>query len=132
MEGDDTSAVLVRFENGVVGTFVESFVMKSLVTAAGGEVHTVRVDGELGSMQVNDRHIIEIYSENTNFWQDEAPVQHNLYVPDQNSFDLEVEHFLDCVQTGNIPLTDGRVMRRPLEIVLACYHSMETGQPVQL
>ena len=50
MEGDDTSVALVRFRSGAVGTLVESFLMKSLVTAAGPEVHTLRVDGTLGHL----------------------------------------------------------------------------------
>ena len=132
MEGDDTSVALLRFKNGAVGVFVESFVMKSLVTAAGPEVHTLRIDGELGSLKVNDAQIIEIYSENEDFWQGETLTQHDLYVPDENTFDLEVKHFLDCLHTGRAPLTDGRLMRRPLEIVLAAYHSMESGQAVHL
>ena len=132
MEGDDTSVALIRFKNGVVGTFVQSFVMKSLVTAAGPEIHTVRIDGELGSIEVNDQHIIQLYSENEEFWQGETLTQHDLYVPEQNTFELEVKHFLYCLCTGSVPLTDGRSMRRSLEIVLAAYHSMETGQPVQL
>jgi len=49
MEGDDTSVALVRFRDGTVGTLVESFVMKSLTTAAGPEVHTLRIDGDLGA-----------------------------------------------------------------------------------
>ncbi|MBC7237894.1 MAG: Gfo/Idh/MocA family oxidoreductase, partial [Chloroflexi bacterium] len=50
MEGDDTSVALVRFRGegarpGAVGTLVESFLMKNLITASGPEVHTVRIDG---------------------------------------------------------------------------------------
>jgi hypothetical protein len=36
------------------------------------------------------------------------------------------------VRAGVEPLTSGRSQRRPLEIVLAAYQSMETGQPVML
>jgi len=35
LEGDDTSVALARFRKGVVATFVQSFIMKSLATAAG-------------------------------------------------------------------------------------------------
>ena len=52
--------------------------------------------------------------------------------PRQDTFFLEVQHFLDCLRTGNEPVTSGRAMRRPLEIVLAAYRSMETGAPVFL
>jgi predicted dehydrogenase len=132
MEGDDTSVALVRFKNGVVGTFVQSFVMKSLITAAGSEIHTLRIDGQLGSLEVKDQHIIQLYSEKEDLRQGETITQHDIYIPKQNTFELEVKHFLHCLNTGSTPLTDGRSMRRPLEIVLAAYRSMETGQPVHL
>jgi len=132
MEGDDTSVALVRFKNGVVGSFVQSFVMKSLGTAAGSEIHTLRIDGELGSMVVEDGHTIRLYSEQPEMQGKESLIQHEIYVPEQDTFLLEVQHFLDCLRTGNEPVTNGRAMRRPLEIVLAAYRSTETGAPVLL
>jgi predicted dehydrogenase len=132
MEGDDTSVALVRFKNGVVGSFVQSFVMKSLVTATGSEIHTLRIDGALGSIVVEDSHIIRLYSEQAEMQGGETLVQHEIYVPEQDTFLLEVEHFLDCLRTGSQPITSGRAMRRPLEIVLAAYRSMETGAPAFL
>jgi hypothetical protein len=45
---------------------------------------------------------------------------------------IEVEHFIHCVQTGEELLTSSRAQRRPLEIVLAAYQSVETGLPVEL
>ena len=132
MEGDDTSVALLGFKNGVVGSFVQSFVMKSLVTAAGSEIHTLRIDGDLGSIIVEDGHTIRLYSEQAEMQGGETLVQHEIYVPEQDTFLLEVKHFLDCLRTGNEPVTSGRAMRRPLEIVLAAYRSMETGAPVFL
>ncbi len=132
MEGDDTSVALVRFGNGVVGTFVQSFVMKSLITAAGSEVHTMRIDGDLGSIAVQDGRTIQVFSERADYRLGEQLVQHQIYVPEQDTFALEVEHFLRVVQTGEEPITSGRSQRRPLEIVLAAYRSMETGLPVRV
>jgi predicted dehydrogenase len=132
MEGDDTSVALVRFKNGVVGSFVQSFVMKSLVTAAGSEIHTLRIDGELGSIVVEDGRMIRLYSEQAEMLGGETLIQHEIFVPEQDTFLLEIQHFLDCLRTGNEPLTSGRAMRRPLEIVLAAYQSMESGSPVFL
>lgn len=133
MEGDDTSIAMVRFCNGTVGTLVESFVMKSLTTAAGPEVHTLRIDGDLGSLSVRDGRTIRLFSE----WEDCLPggalAQHDIYVPPEDTFALEVEHFLQCIRTGQEPLTSGRSQRRPLEIVLAAYRSMESGgRPITL
>jgi predicted dehydrogenase len=132
MEGDDTSIALVRFADGTVGTLVESFIMKSLVTASGPEVHTVRIDGDLGSLAVQDGRSIHLFSERPEFLLGGTLAQHDLYVPEANTFELEVEHFLACLRTGQEPVTSGRSQRRPLEIVLAAYSSMASGLPIAL
>jgi hypothetical protein len=36
----------------------------------------------------------------------------------QDTFELEIAHFLDCLRTGQEPITSGRSQRRALEIVL--------------
>jgi len=133
MKGDDTSIAMVRFRDGSVGTMVESFVMKSFATASGPEVHTLRVDGELGSLSVGDGRTIRLFSEREDFLPGGALAQHDICVPPKDTFVLEVEHFLQCIRSGQEPLTSGRSQRRPLEIVLAAYQSMESGgQPVIL
>lgn len=130
MEGDDTSIALVRFGDGTVGTLVESFVMKSLVTSAGSEVHTLRIDGDLGHLAVVDPTTIRVFSERADYARGGALVEHALHVPPADTFALEVAHFGQCLRTGDEPITSGRLQRRPLELVLAAYRSMETGQPV--
>ena len=130
MEGDDTSVALVRFCDGTVGTLVESFIMKSLATAAGSEVHTLRIDGDLGSLSVQDGRTIRLFSERDDFLPGGALAQHDIYVPEIDTFVLVIEHFLQSIHTGSEPITSGRSQRRPLEIVLAAYQSMESGQPV--
>lgn len=132
LEGDDTSVAVVRFQSGAVGTFVLSFVMKSLTTASGPEVHTLRIDGELGSLVVTDGKTIQLFTEAETPFLGERLVQHDIVVPPQDTFLLEIEHFLACVRTGEEPQTSGRQQRRPLAFVLAAYESMATGQPVRL
>lgn len=132
MQGDDTSVAAVRFRNGTAGTLVESFIMKSLTTAFGPEVHTLRIDGDLGSISIDDGRTIHLFSEREDLRSLDELAQHDIYVPEADTFALEVEHFLDCIRTGKEPVTSGRSQRRPLEVVLAAYRSMESGQPVQL
>jgi len=152
MEGDDTSTALVRFRDGAVGLLVESFIMKSLVTAAGPEIHTLRIDGDLGSLSVEDGRTIRLFSEQDDVAPLVSPrpisgegagvrafmslgeglVQHEIYVPEQDTFALEIDHFVRAVRTGEEPVTSGRSQRKPLEIVLAAYRSMESGQPVKV
>jgi len=136
MEGDDTSVALVRFRSGAVGTLVESFLAKSLVTAAGPEVHTLRVDGALGSLSVTRGEAsvdtLRLFSEREEYRVGGAPAEQRVLVPASDSFAEEVGHFLECLRTGREPLTSGRTQRRPLEAVLAAYRSMESGAPVLL
>jgi predicted dehydrogenase len=132
MEGDDTSMAMLRFKNGAVGSFTESFIMKSLTTAAGHEVHTLRVDGTLGSITIPDDHIVRLFSEQEELRLGQSLIQHDLYIPDQDTFLLEAHHFIESLRNGSEPITSGRAMRRPLEIVLAAYQSMSTGNQVKL
>jgi predicted dehydrogenase len=132
MEGDDTSIAMVRFHDGTVGTLVESFVMKSLTTAAGPEVDTLRIDGDLGSLSVEDGKTIRLFSERSDFLPGGSLAQHDIYVPEADTFLLEIEHFIGSIRTGVEPITSGRSQRRPLEVVLAAYRSMGSGGPVRL
>lgn len=132
MEGDDTSAALFRFRDGTVGTLVESFCMKSLATAAGSEVHTLRIDGDLGHLAVAEPTTIRVFSEHPDYARGGALVKHAIHVPPADTFALEIDHFIQCLRSGEEPLTSGRRQRRALEVVLAAYRSMETGQPVLL
>lgn len=132
MEGDDTSVATVRFQNGAVGVAIESFLMKSLETAAGPEVHTIRIDGDLGSMSSHDGKTLHLFSERQDYVVNGALAQRDIYIPESDTFYLEIRHFLQCIETGQEPITSGRSQRRPLEIVLAAYRSMETGQPIAL
>jgi predicted dehydrogenase len=132
MQGDDTSVALIRFASGVVGTLVESYVMKSLATASGDEVHTLRIDGDLGHLAVTSPRTIRVFSEAPGWQPAGNLIEHEVAVPEADTFRLEVAHFIESVRSGAEPLTSGRSQRRPLEIVLGAYESMATGLPVHL
>jgi predicted dehydrogenase len=132
MEGDDTSVALVRFCDGTTGVLVESFMMMSLPTAAGAEVHTLRIDGDLGSLVVPDATTIRIYTERPGMWPGKGTAQHDLHIPPADTFALEIEHFANAIRHHEEPLTSGRLQRRPLEVVLAAYDSMRAGHPVKV
>jgi predicted dehydrogenase len=96
----------------------------------------MRIDGELGSLSCNDGRTLQLYSESPDFClgqepgvQGGQPLEHRIHVPPQDTFLLEVQHFLRCLQTGEQPLTSGRSQRKPLAVVLAAYRSMESGLP---
>jgi predicted dehydrogenase len=131
MEGDDTSVATIHFDDGTLAVLVESFDAMSLETVD-GEEHTLRVDCDDGSVAVDGDGRIHVFaSESQLDWTDD-PSAHRVEVPAEHDFRTEVEHFLRCVRTGETPLTSGRDQRRPLEVVLAAYESMESGRPVSV
>jgi predicted dehydrogenase len=132
MEGDDTSIAAIHFQNGTVGTLVESFIMKSLTTAAGPEVHTLRVDGELGHIAWDGGRTVRVFSEHADWEIGGRLSQHEIDVPQTDSFMALLEHFIHCIESGQEPITSGRSSRVPLAWVMAAYESMDTGQPVKL
>jgi predicted dehydrogenase len=131
MQGDDTSVAIVSFPNQVTATLTESFLMKTLVTASGPEEHTVRVDGDLGSLIVDaHRQTIHLFSELPHYQRPGAVSAREIRVPPDDPFEREVRHFLACIESGAEPITSGRTQRRNLELVLAAYGSMASGAPV--
>jgi myo-inositol 2-dehydrogenase/D-chiro-inositol 1-dehydrogenase len=121
---EDTVVLALGFQNGAVGTLVESFFMLDPTTAAGQEVHRLRIDGDEGSIEVTGPDRVRISTL-------QGPTR-ELKVPAEDTFRAEVRELLDCVQTRREPRTSARSQRRNLELVEAAYASIAVGHPVQL
>jgi len=135
MQGDDTSVAMLRFEGGAVGIMVQSYLMKNAMTAAGTEEHSMRIEGAKGSIRAagtNGGKIILFRDSLRDPLLSRVPSETEIVVPEVDTFELEVAHFIDCVLTGKEPVTAGRRMRRPLELVLAAYKSMQGNREVQI
>ena len=127
MESDDTSAALIRFRTGAVGMLYESFISKRLTTAAGPEVHTLRVDGALGSIAWEGGRIVRVFTEHPVRKITNQLVAHDFYIPEKDTFVDLISHFVKCIHTGTVPITNGRSQRHALAAVMAAYRSMESG-----
>lgn len=129
MGADDTAVAVLRFENGAVGTMIQSNSYKNGITAAGEEIHRLRIDGELGSIEAVGTHggRIRIFSEKKDVVPEGSFVESEIVVPAEDTFHLEIAHFLDCLESGQSPITAGGKMRRSLQIILGAYRSMEDG-----
>jgi predicted dehydrogenase len=127
MGADDTAIAALRFENGAIGTMIQSNSYKSAITAAGEEIHRLRIDGELGSIEAVGTHggRIRVFSEKTEGVPESSCLETELIVPAEDTFHLEIAHFLDCLESGQSPITAGSKMLRSLEIILGTYRSME-------
>jgi predicted dehydrogenase len=131
LDGDDTSVALLRFHNGAVGTLVASLLMQRLATAAGAEVHSLRIDGDQGSLTVGaDRLSASSASGRKTSWA-ARPSPTTWQFP-RRTRPRKIAHVLAVIRTGAAPLTSGRSQRVPLAGMLAAYRSMDTGLPVAL
>jgi predicted dehydrogenase len=125
MEGDDTSVALMRFTSGAVGTMVESFSAMTPVTSSGAELHTLRVDGSRGSIMYEGGGQVHVFSSPAATRA--SSVAGTVEIAENDTFRAEIEHFFDCIRSGREPVTSARSQRRPLELVLAAYRSMDEG-----
>lgn len=133
MQGDDTSVAMLRFVDGAVGIMVQSYLMKNALTASGIEEHTMRIEGERGSIRAagtNGGRIVLFRDSLRDPLLARVPFETEIIVPEVDTFDLEVGHFVECVLTGKEPITTGKRMRKPLELVLAAYKSMQRNREV--
>jgi predicted dehydrogenase len=129
MGADDTAIAVLRFENGAVGTMIQSNSYKNAITATGEEIHQLRIDGELGSIEAAGTHggKIRIFSEKGAVKPEGVHLETEIIVPPEDTFRVEIAHFLHCLESGQTPLTAGAKMRRSLEIILGAYRSIEDG-----
>ena len=132
MHADDTSVATLGFVDGALGMLTESCASRRLETVSGREVHTLRIDGELGSLYSPDPRTLQIYSAREDYLVDGRPMRKDVHIPESDTFLLEVLHFLKCLHTRQEPNTSGRAQRRALELVLAAYRSMDTGKPLDV
>lgn len=135
MGGDDTSVALLQFCDGAAGIMVQSYLMKNALTASGIEEHTLRIEGERGSILAvgtNGGRIRLFRDSSDDPMLSGAFVDSEIVIPEVDTFRLEIAHFLECIATGQEPITSGRSMRKPLELVLAAYRSMDGNREVTI
>lgn len=116
LEGEDTAALSLEFQNGAVG--VLSF---SWATKFGGSLF--RIHGSEGTLAREGG--LWLYSE-------EYPKGLKVEVTPESSFRREISHFVDCMEESREPLTSGRDAYESLEVVIAAYKSLEEGRIIRL
>jgi len=134
MQGDDTSVAMFKFANGAIGIMTQSYLMKSALTASGIEEHSLRIEGETGSIRAvgTNGGRITIFRDTTSDGQLSGfPSESDIVVPEVDTFGLEIAHFIDCIKNGSEPITAGSRMRRSLELVIAAYKSMKQNREIQ-
>jgi predicted dehydrogenase len=112
MEGEDSATVLVRFENGVLGTIVTSWAYD-----AADSTERFSAVGELGSLTSDGTRL-------SYHRRDEQPVQFEL--EPVNLFGAEIEHFARSILDGTRPLHTQEEGTDVLGIILGAYESART------
>jgi predicted dehydrogenase len=120
MEGDDTSAAILKFVNGAVGVVTESFSTKTFRRTHPSGCPSI-INGSLGTITVHQDEI-ELYGEKTG-----ADKCLRIKVPANDTFLEETKHFIECIQTDTEPITSGEEERRSLAVILAGYESLKKG-----
>jgi predicted dehydrogenase len=109
MEGEDSAQVLVRFDNGVVGSLTTSWAYQP-----SGSTERFSVVGEKGAL-----------------WSDGTVLEYRLRGEDAvrtefepvHEFAAEIAHFADSIRTGSRPIHTHKEGTEVLGIILAAYES---------
>jgi predicted dehydrogenase len=113
MEGEDSAQVLVRFDNGVLGSIVTSWAYEP-----SGNTERFSVVGERGSL-FSDGTTTLTYQ-----LRGEDPV--SLTFEPAHQFTEEIAHFARCLGEGTRPLNTEKEGIEVLGIILAAYESART------
>jgi predicted dehydrogenase len=112
MEGEDSATVLVRFDNGVIGTIVTSWAY-----AAADSTERFSAVGELGSL-TSDGTVLSYHLRG------EEPVV--LQLEPVHEFGAEIAHFARSILDGTRPLHTQKEGIEVLGIILGAYESART------
>jgi predicted dehydrogenase len=120
VEGEDTALVVVRFRSGAVGTLATS------VAAPGSpRVQWAWVTGTEGSLAVDHRGRFLVL-------RGPRGTRRRIFFRDRRGLEAQLAEFVAAVRAGRPPALPPEATRDDLAVVLAAYHSMASGQVVEL
>ena len=130
LECEDTGAMILRFENGAVGTV-------AVTVATKGGTDRTEINGTEGSLALGDDGIeIRLGTGEETLWGAEtespAPAVESAAHPAGAGHEGVVRDFVDAVREGREPEVPAREARAAVDIVFAAYRSAETGERVAL
>ena len=105
IEGEDTAAVLVRFENGTIGEILTSWAFD--LPHGTQHIHVIGTKGQLFGTNNTLHHLSE---------GEKAPK--TMEFDPVDTFTAEIEHFADCLLEGKRPIHGVEEGRAVLELIL--------------
>ncbi len=108
---------ILEYSGGRKAVFDSSFTMP--------DRQAVEIVGSEGTIRINrpwrpDRAEVSIVVQKGN-------ISEEIDFPSSNPYQLEIEHFSECIRTGNEPLLPGDFGRGVLAVIEACHKSAQSG-----
>lgn len=135
---EDTGLVLLRFANGCVGEATVSYVLKDPRLGSSWDVMPIEIFGRDGSIRMDWDDTITVSSARLEsaagpgvFQVQTAPQVGAPRLPVE-SMAGAIDHLLDCLISGEQPLTHGADARASLELVEVAYRSIREGRAIRL
>ncbi|WP_459193580.1 Gfo/Idh/MocA family protein [Halosimplex sp. J119] len=129
LECEDTGALVLRFENGAIGTV-------AVTTATKGGSDRTEINGTEGTVVLEETEITDfsVGTGEESRWH--AETEDREFEGDPHDagvgHDGVVQDFVTAVREGREPEVPGREARTAVDIILAAYRSSETGERVRL
>ena len=127
MEGEDTAISVIKFTSGVVGTTRQTWA--SPKTQIWYTMHAVC---ERAHVTLTTTPVGDLFHEGAKCpWHTRVVAlsgagEEVLHDSDEGlDVQPEIEHFFDCIETGQTPQTDGRTARKVIKLVLDAYEEAE-------
>lgn len=121
----DCAMFTLRFKSGAIGV-----VNAGMVSMGGFSFEDFYVANENGVAEVMGR-FDSAETLRYSFRNDPETLQEENY-PNFDSFRAEIEHFIECIQTGSEPRASGEAGMKAVAICRAVKRSAEIGKPVEL
>ena len=126
MEGEDTAVSVIKFKSGVVG------VTRHLWASPRTRIwYTMNAVCEKAHITLTTHPLGDLVNEGADCpWETRIVAigesEEVLHESDEGlNVAPEISHFLDCIQTGSPPQTDGRTARKIIELVTLAYQDAE-------
>ncbi len=123
MEGEDSAACILKFENGLIGVVRHTWASPGIriwytMDAMCEKARVILTCTPLGDQNIEGSRCR---------WQTRITAlgeQDEVLLENDEGLDLapEIEHFFDCVDSGRTPETDGEMARKVSAVVLDAYH----------
>lgn len=127
-EVDDTGIIIVKWDNGVV-SYIESGWWQPHCDCpeAGTQLYGTQGYGQLFPTLLE----LPIHNENSvNSIKSGFDYPRKEHSP-QSLYNTQMEHFIDCIQTGKAPITSGVEGLIDMRVVDAAYESSRTGKVIE-